>query len=135
MIEVIKEYKPRANKNHICNYCETPISRGEQYCRTVLRYDNEVYTWKSHQHCDMVAQELMLSGYVDPDDNGCTTDDFKESCREIHDEFIESDGVITMAQITTDLSLLFAIYDLKAHKPNGYTIGYKLKRRIRNEIF
>ena len=69
-----KEFK--AVKPHICNFCGERISAGEKYNKSTHKQDGEIYDWKTHLHCDYLADKLKM--YDDEDTDGLTGDAFQE---------------------------------------------------------
>ena len=75
MPEILDEKDRKARKEHRCNFCGLPINKGNMYNRQVAKID-DVYTWKSHLHCNEIASRLNM--YEDCWDEGVTTDNFHE---------------------------------------------------------
>ena len=73
-----------ARRSHTCNYCHAPIEKGERYCRSVNKFDGELYTWKAHIHCDHVAQAIW--DWVDPDE-GMDEFTFQECSKQVMHDF------------------------------------------------
>lgn len=90
--------KIRARKKHRCDYCLQPITPGEIYERTVLKYD-DIYSWKSHLHCSTIAHKLKM---FDNADEGVNDEYFGESIRseyqslmsKHHSDLYESKGFV-----------------------------------------
>ena len=79
-METISSTKPKARKEHKCNWCGGIIKVGEIYERQFLKYD-EVYVWKNHIICSEIANKLlMFENY----DEGLDDSDF---CEHIKEEF------------------------------------------------
>ena len=74
----------KANKDHRCNFCGEKIRQGEIYVTSTHKNDGTVYDWKSHKHCDKIADRLNL--YDGCDEDGLTEDSFQES---IHNEYFD----------------------------------------------
>lgn len=81
MPDLISQQDRKARKAHTCSYCNGTIKKGEIYEHSKLAYEGEIYEWKSHKDCSMVANELWE--FID-----MTGDDFSESCRAFCDAFI-----------------------------------------------
>lgn len=77
-METIQQSEIKANKPHICNYCGGEIAKGEQYLRSVHKYEGEIYTWKAHKSCQQIASDLQM---FDNADEGVTMDYFIEQIR------------------------------------------------------
>ena len=91
MVELISSRRSKAKKEHICNYCGELITVGEVYNNDFCKYAGETYTFKSHQKCREVADELY--DFIDPSDYGITEDDFWEGCTQFCRQFICSECV------------------------------------------
>ena len=76
MIEVIRNEKPKANKDHVCQFCEETIKKGEVYERQINKYDGELYVWKCHVSCSQLTSKLDMFDY--DDGNGIDEDCFSE---------------------------------------------------------
>lgn len=80
-MNVLSNSKPKARKEHRCDFCYDKINKGEVYDSQVCVYDN-IYNWKTHARCSEIASELNM--YDDYND-GVTGDDF---CDDIRQEYI-----------------------------------------------
>ncbi|HET8886602.1 MAG TPA: hypothetical protein VFM70_09660 [Salinimicrobium sp.] len=80
-MDILNQKKPKAKKDHTCNWCCGTIKKGEHYDFATCVYDGEIYTWKNHFKCMEIATELKMFGEC-PD--GVTECDFNEF---IYDEF------------------------------------------------
>jgi len=128
MPEVISSATYKARKVHSCDYCEGDILPGEKYTRDVLIID-DIYHWKSHERCGVIANQLIRSGFLVADD-GITEEMYQEAVRELYDTFVENPlPKPSMEEITKKLEILFLTHDLKEHKPKGYVEGYLLEER------
>jgi hypothetical protein len=67
--------KTKARKKHRCNYCQYPINIGDTYLRSTHVAFGDMYTWKSHEHCDKIAEKLKM---FEDAQEGLTSDDFIE---------------------------------------------------------
>ena len=67
--------KTKARKKHRCNYCQYLINEGDTYLKSTHVAFGDIYTWKSHQKCEEIAQKLNM---FDECDEGLTSDDFIE---------------------------------------------------------
>ena len=85
MVEVITDEKRKARKEHTCDYCRGTINKGEEYNYARLKYNSDIYDWKSHEKCQFIAQELTT--YIDPAE-GITEDDFHEGCSDFCMTFV-----------------------------------------------
>lgn len=77
----LKLVRPKAKKQHKCNYCNGTIEVGEVYSRSTHVYDGDLYEWKSHDKCQFLASELRMFEDVD---EGVTMDYFMESVNEAY---------------------------------------------------
>lgn len=83
MVEVISSSKVRARKEHRCSFCGFGIIKGEVYHKSTLKCD-EIYTWKSHLHCDRLVEELRMN---DDYGEGISEQDFHDYVWEFFREF------------------------------------------------
>ena len=81
MIE-LKNANPIAKKEHICNWCDGKIAKGEKYNRQTILFDGSIYDWKSHLDC------LKLTGLLDMFDYDDGEGINDETFRECVDEYI-----------------------------------------------
>lgn len=75
-----KEYK--SIKSHVCNFCGGRIAIGEKYNKSTHKYDGQIYDWKTHLHCDYLADKLKM--YNEVYDEGLSSDAFQETISEEH---------------------------------------------------
>lgn len=75
-----------ANKEHRCNFCCEKIKQGEKYITSTPKYDGQVYDWKTHIHCNNIADRLRMYDHCQEDDTGVTEEFFQES---IHSEYFD----------------------------------------------
>jgi len=73
-METISSSKPKANKQHTCDWCEGVINKGDIYEKTVLKHDF-IFTWKNHIKCSQIALKLNM---FDNCDEGLDSESFKE---------------------------------------------------------
>lgn len=81
-MQQIRISKPKARKQHFCNWCELPIIIGEQYESSVNESEGELYTWKNHVSCREIAEKLKM--YNEYWDEGLSIESFQEG---ISDEY------------------------------------------------
>ena len=87
-----------SRKEHSCNFCNGIIKKGELYNNQVNKFEDTIYTWKSHIHCmELVSILDMNTG------DGVTDECFAEMIREEYDtKFFDDDtsdiDVATMAK-------------------------------------
>lgn len=74
MLETISEKFVTARKPHKCNFCGCEIKKGQMYHSETIKYDDSIYTWKSHTECHRAARELNMDDYCD---EGITADNFR----------------------------------------------------------
>lgn len=84
MITLQRPKETKAKNIHRCNFCGEQIRIGETYIKSVHIYD-DVYSWKSHKHCDKLCKDLKMYDHCD---DGVTQDDFSESVREYHHQLM-----------------------------------------------
>jgi hypothetical protein len=68
-MEVLADNNVVARKDHVCNFCSGKIKKGEKYNIQTIKDNGEIYTWKAHLTCLMVARDADY-------DDGLTEDDF-----------------------------------------------------------
>lgn len=69
-MELLANNNVVARKDHVCNFCSGKIKKGEKYNIQTIKDDGEIYTWKAHLTCLMVARDADY-------DDGLTEDDFR----------------------------------------------------------
>lgn len=74
-METISRTKPKARKEHKCDWCNGTINKGEIYERSFLKY-NDIYVWKNHMRCSEIANKLSM--FDDCNDYGLDEDTFHE---------------------------------------------------------
>lgn len=85
-MDTLSQSRPKARKDHTCNYCNGKIKAGEIYENSTHVYDGEIYTWKNHLDCHKLAVELdMFEDYC------LTGDDFCDIVSEHFFDFIATD--------------------------------------------
>jgi len=75
MAELLSISKPKARKDHKCDYCKQIIPKGTIYETQLLKND-DLYRWRNHLTCQEIAVKLKL--FDDCDDEGVTGDFFRE---------------------------------------------------------
>lgn len=63
----------KANKQHKCSFCLLHIKKGDNYLISVHKNDGEIYNWKSHKHCNDLANKLDMFSDCE---EGVTSEDF-----------------------------------------------------------
>ena len=59
-METLSDITRKANKAHICDFCNTKINKGERYHIQTNVADNDIWTWKSHISCKEIARKLKM---------------------------------------------------------------------------
>ena len=59
MPEVVSSKKVKANKDHICSACHSKIKKGEEYERSFVINDGDLYAWKQCKWCEPLIQEML----------------------------------------------------------------------------
>lgn len=77
-MEVIEHVEIVARKHHKCNFCLDVIHPGERYIRQFCK-DHTIYIWKAHDSCYALA--MKLDWFDECDDEGLSTDSFRECVR------------------------------------------------------
>lgn len=72
-METISYTTPTARKEHVCDWCNQKIEKGQKYTRSFCKEDY-VYVWKNHIHCEKIAQEINMFDY-----GSVTESDFVEN--------------------------------------------------------
>jgi basic membrane lipoprotein Med (substrate-binding protein (PBP1-ABC) superfamily) len=70
--------KPKAKKQHKCDFCGLIIEIGEVYELQKNVSEGTLYSWKYHLSCNEIASKLDM---FDNCDEGVTGEDFKENIR------------------------------------------------------
>ena len=74
-METLSNSKPKARKDHRCDYCGGVVNKGE------------IYTWKAHLSCTKLANDLNM---FEESSEGVTDADFQEYVAEkYHDLCVE----------------------------------------------
>ena len=60
--------RPRARKDHVCDYCGDVVPAGQVYKRWVSMYDGTASTVKAHVACDDVARDYWKRIDCDKDE-------------------------------------------------------------------
>lgn len=76
----ISSRNPVAKKEHVCDFCNGIIPKGEKYKHATNKYEGMLYTWKSHLSCLRLIEALDMEG----DGDGITSDEF---CEYVSDAF------------------------------------------------
>lgn len=77
-----------ANKEHRCDFCCEKIRQGEKYITSTHKYDGQVYDWKTHIHCNNIADRLRMYDHCQDDDTGVTEEYFQTEINEVHDDLL-----------------------------------------------
>lgn len=78
-----KETKARVQ--HYCDFCNEKISINETYLKSTHVNDSSIYDWKTHKHCNKLAQTLNM---YEQCDEGVTMDDFMGFVSNKHDDLL-----------------------------------------------
>lgn len=62
-----------ARKEHFCDFCNGIIKKGEKYNNQVNKFEGVPYTWRSHEHCLELINELDMDT-----DDGVTDQAFSD---------------------------------------------------------
>jgi hypothetical protein len=80
-VNTIRDKRVKARKEHICDFCEKKIAKGEEYRLSTHIYDGQIYDWHSCDRCrGYVSQAFKY--YGDLLDEGLTAEAFYEYMRE-----------------------------------------------------
>ena len=89
-MNTLKETRPVANKEHVCNWCGSKIVKGEKYNRQTILFDGSIYDWVSHVDCLELTGLLNMFDYDYGD--GINEDIFKECVEEyIYEHHYDND--------------------------------------------
>ena len=80
-----KETKARVQ--HYCDFCNEKISINETYLKSTHVNDGSIYDWKTHKHCEKLAQTLNMYKQCN---EGVTMDNFMEFVSDKHSEILRS---------------------------------------------
>lgn len=82
-MDTIREKRVKARKEHICDFCEKKIAKGEEYRLSTHIYDGEIYDWHSCDRCkEYVSQAFKELGNCL--NEGLTADEFYDFMRSYH---------------------------------------------------
>lgn len=94
-MEVLQEKTRTAAKLHRCDYCYGIIEKGDSYNNSTLVADGEIWTWKSHVHCQELA--LKLNMFAECYGEGLTADDFQETITEEYRKIVGLQGILDVS--------------------------------------
>lgn len=83
-MNVVSRKEVKARKDYHCDFCGCKIPKGERHDCSINKQDGELYTWRTHLHCQILCDKIW--NYVDPDE-GMTSDQFIDAVRELADTF------------------------------------------------
>ena len=83
-MNVISRKVVKARKDYHCDFCGCKIPKGERHDCSINKQNGELYTWRTHLHCQTLCDKIW--NYVDPDE-GMTSDEFINAIRELADTF------------------------------------------------
>ena len=92
----ISQSKQKAKKKHVCDWCELPISVGDEYERSLNKHYGRIYTWKNHVSCSKIANELKMfdgvwnEGLTEEDFQECIKKEYSNIMSEKHADIYES---------------------------------------------
>ena len=75
-MEILQQTKPKAIKDHKCDWCSGIISKGQNYHYSTQVHDGDIYSWKSHEKCMKLAHTLKMFDECGGD--GVSESDFYE---------------------------------------------------------
>lgn len=138
MYEHLETKNVIARKQHICDWCEKRINKGEEYERQKFKYDGEFCEWNAHLACSRVASAIW--DYAEPDD-GMDSDQFDENCAEVCSEFIcpdcenwndeFHDCELDESYCIDKMDKFFETHELYRHKRTGYITIWKCREKQR----
>jgi len=88
MPTILKELRPVARKQHVCNYCHCTIEKGERYHRDTLVGDY-TYDWLSHEDCQEIVSVLDMSQLC-ADSDGISQEDFEQIVNDAYEFLTET---------------------------------------------
>lgn len=95
MVEILKNIKPIARKEHKCMFCGGIIKIGEKYDRQTCVYDGAAYDWINHHECSIIAHKLDM---YDGCDEGLNDEGFIASIQKyVYDNHYD-DGIDDIAK-------------------------------------
>lgn len=111
-MENISTSRPKARKDHVCDYCGLIISKGIVYDRQVNKMNGDLYIWKNHVVCQELAS--MLNMFDGPCDEGLTGESFQEYIRDEYmslvNEKIETDETFVYPDFSEQLDFVTRHY-------------------------
>lgn len=126
MTTLMPQRKVKARKEHRCDYCCNMIRTGTSYLRSTHIYDGDIYNWKTHKHCQEVAEKLNM---FEDCDEGLTTEGFQETIsNEYHDLIYER---FTEAEIKKHSDVLHQLNYVRHNHKLGFVMCNhpKLKKK------
>lgn len=81
--------KPKARKDHRCDFCNQIIPKGSVYEKDTYIGDDGLYRWKNHVYCRELAAKLK---WFEDWDEGLTGDGFREGVFEEYKEIMTAEG-------------------------------------------
>ena len=100
---LIKELHPTARKEHQCMFCGCKIEVGEQYQRSTLKYEDDIYDWVNHEDCNTLTGLLDMYGHCD---EGICKDDFEFAVQEYLVENYYDEQLDAVCEDVDKLSLI-----------------------------
>ena len=82
-MQTIRDKRVKARKEHICDFCEKTIVKGEEYRLSTHVYDGEIYDWHSCDRCrEYVSQAFKELG--NGLNEGLTAEEFYDFMKEYY---------------------------------------------------
>lgn len=89
--ENIAKRRSKARRKHFCDWCWSPIEKGEIYTYNTNITEGNIHDWKECDKCKDLVKEMFKKGWADQK-GYCDGDDFSEFMEETYgmsfDEYI-----------------------------------------------
>jgi hypothetical protein len=123
MLETISPVKNRkARKQYRCDWCNQIIYKGDIHQHSVLKFDDQIYSWRSHISCSKLIDVIDMFKEYD-NGEGITDDDFQTTIEEEFNRICET--------LTNDVDFLSFINDLEFEEKINFVSLYYLGREFR----
>lgn len=121
-MHTLSSSKPKARKEHKCDFCYGKIHPGEKYSNSFNIHDGETYSFKSHLLClEMITVCKMKDDY----DEGISHDHWLESIRDeyqdVNPEYDRNED--KEPSITDQIKSIAKHHRLEI--PKGFKTGFK----------
>lgn len=111
MTTELSRKEPIARKDHVCQWCCSPIEKGTKYEYSTHVYDGDVFAWKNHLKCALIAKKLKMFSRTD---EGVGTDFFIDDIREFYEQERDKDQPeLHFSKVGEMVDYLIGFYNLQ----------------------